>query len=215
MGTILGSLLFTIIVGLILAKMLTSVRFVFCDFEWIIHFITVNEVKLFNNKITAILQKAQFFFLALAGTGTFAYFLGWVTNNLSFIIGSHLRYVLTYVGVTSLISFSICYIHGPILNPRALHVLQWLLQGLSLVLVYQSVAYEPYGMTICAMAFLSGLIEFLCDSREWVNAMIRNFKTLKMFKTILLNVDWRSSAFSAFSAFSVFSVFSLPSKCKS
>lgn len=134
MGTILGSLLFTIIVGLIFAKMLTN--------------------------------KVQFFFLTLAGTGTFAYFLGWVTNNLSFVIGSHLRYVLIYIGVTSLISFSICYIHGPILNPRALHVLQWLLQGLSLTLVYQSVAYEPYGMTLCAVAFLSGLIDFLCDNRE-------------------------------------------------
>ena len=111
----------------------------------------------------------QFFFLALAGTGTFAYFLGWIANNLSVIFGAHLRYFLTYVGVTSLISFSICYIHGPILNPRALHVLQWLLQGLSLAIIYLSVAYEPYGVTLCAIAFVSGLISFLCDNKDWMN----------------------------------------------
>jgi len=72
----------------------------------------------------------------IAGSSVTVWILQSIWHNLSLFVGSYRDYVIAYIGVSAVISFAICYYHGPVTEPRLLDLIKWALQAVGLLLVY-------------------------------------------------------------------------------
>jgi len=73
----------------------------------------------------------------LGSSATFAaYRLLW--EHLQTVLSAHVDYLAMYVGTAGTISFAVAYYFGPPSNPRALNLIQWLIQGIALFITFMS-----------------------------------------------------------------------------
>ncbi|XP_055071651.2 nuclear envelope integral membrane protein 2 [Misgurnus anguillicaudatus] len=82
-------------------------------------------------------------FLVLLGAGSGLSYMGIqrVLNNWDDIISEHWMELLAYVLISGLVSFAICYKHGPITNKRTLILMTWCMQVVGIVLLYHGLTY--------------------------------------------------------------------------
>ncbi|XP_023025083.2 nuclear envelope integral membrane protein [Leptinotarsa decemlineata] len=66
------------------------------------------------------------------------YVLQLLWENLQSIFTSYKLYLVWYIVATSLVSFAVCYIWGPVKNPRTLNLVRWSLQIAGLSCVFNS-----------------------------------------------------------------------------
>jgi len=71
-----------------------------------------------------------------AGSSVTLWILRSVWNNLSLLVDSHKELVFTYIGVSAVISFAVCYYRGPVTEPRLLDLIKWAVQAVGLLLIY-------------------------------------------------------------------------------
>nr|XP_046218498.1 nuclear envelope integral membrane protein 2 isoform X2 [Oncorhynchus gorbuscha] len=82
-------------------------------------------------------------FITLFGAGSGLSYLGYQTlfNHWEDITTLYWKHALGYLVVTGLISWAVCYKHGPISSERTLSLLTWGLQCLAMGLMYYGVTY--------------------------------------------------------------------------
>jgi len=71
-----------------------------------------------------------------AGSSVTLWILRSVWNNLSLLVDSHKELVFTYIGISAVISFAVCYYRGPVTEPRLLDLIKWAVQAVGLLLIY-------------------------------------------------------------------------------
>ena len=89
----------------------------------------------------------------LAGGYSIAgYVVHWtVSQGIEFVL-KHWLYLLVYVAVAGLASFAVLYRMGPA-NPRTIHLIQWFLQLIGLILVFISF-YQLTSVAVSAVIML-------------------------------------------------------------
>ncbi|XP_005188595.2 nuclear envelope integral membrane protein [Musca domestica] len=70
------------------------------------------------------------------------YVIQMLWENLQVIIVTYRTYVFWYILITGVVSFFFCYRWGPPTNKRSKNIIKWLLQLMSLLLIYLSSYYE-------------------------------------------------------------------------
>lgn len=70
------------------------------------------------------------------------YVIQMLWDNLQLIVLTYRTYVFWYICITGIVSFFFCYRWGPPTNKRSKNIIKWLLQLMSLVLIYLSSRYE-------------------------------------------------------------------------
>lgn len=63
-------------------------------------------------------------------------------ENIQVIILTYRSYVFWYISITGIVSFLFCYRLGPPTNKRSKNIIKWLLQLMSLIMIYFSSRYE-------------------------------------------------------------------------
>ena len=86
--------------------------------------------------------KSLIYLLFIFSTSASLYLLNYVSNSVSQPVTDtfieNWQFVCGYIVFVGLVSFAIMYRYGPIENERTLKLIKWLLQGIGLVLVYNS-----------------------------------------------------------------------------
>ena len=82
------------------------------------------------------------------------------------------HYILGYCILMGIISFAIVYRYGPVTDPRTLNLIQWFLQGIGLVLVYNSSQIREVSIA---------LIIILVTIYNFPRAMLTNQRTRNLW----------------------------------
>ncbi|XP_020281666.1 nuclear envelope integral membrane protein 1 [Pseudomyrmex gracilis] len=75
-------------------------------------------------------------------------------ENAQLIVVQYREWVMWYILITSLISFMICYRFGPVTNARTKKIIQWFLQLIGLLLVYNSSHFYEASISCCILLVL-------------------------------------------------------------
>ena len=120
------------------------------------------------------LQKLRYlgYLLLLLGSSTSI----WMISSLTHVLGDPMtttfldywHYILGYCVLMGIISFAIVYRYGPVTDPRTLNLIQWLLQAIGLVLVYNSTQIREISIA---------LIIILVTVYNFPRAMLNNQRT--------------------------------------
>ncbi|XP_026288668.1 nuclear envelope integral membrane protein [Frankliniella occidentalis] len=89
----------------------------------------------------------------VGGSFVYIYIWRWIWENLRFILVEYRQYVLSYFGITGLISFVICYRYGPITDKRSKNLIKWSLQIMSVVMVLLSSQFQEATIAIVLLLF--------------------------------------------------------------
>ncbi|KAK3928827.1 Nuclear envelope integral membrane protein 1 [Frankliniella fusca] len=89
----------------------------------------------------------------LGGSAVGIYLWRMIWENLRFILVEYRQFVLSYFGITGLISFVICYRYGPVTDKRSKNLIKWSLQILSLVMVFLSSQFQEATIAIVLLLF--------------------------------------------------------------
>ncbi|XP_016072174.1 PREDICTED: nuclear envelope integral membrane protein 2 isoform X2 [Miniopterus natalensis] len=76
-------------------------------------------------------------------------------ENLKWLWYENRIYVLGYVLVVGLLSFAVCYKHGPLVDERSTRLLMWTLQLLSLCLIYSGATVPQFAYAVMGLILLS------------------------------------------------------------
>ncbi|XP_013105268.2 nuclear envelope integral membrane protein [Stomoxys calcitrans] len=87
-------------------------------------------------------RKTMMYGVLIGGWTIGLYVIQMLWENLQVIIVTYRTYVFWYILVTGIVSFFFCYRWGPPTNKRSKNIVKWLLQLMSLVLIYLSSHYE-------------------------------------------------------------------------
>lgn len=82
------------------------------------------------------------------------YVIKMLWNNLQMIMLTYRNYVCWYIVITGMISFLFCYRWGPPKNRRSKDIIKWLLQLISLALIYCSSNFKEAITAIIAMTVI-------------------------------------------------------------
>eukprot|EP00058_Branchiostoma_floridae_P000230 XP_002585718.1 hypothetical protein BRAFLDRAFT_111390 [Branchiostoma floridae] len=92
--------------------------------------------------------------LLAAGWSTALYLIQHMYLNLQSLLQGYLPYILGYLAVAALISFAVCYRHGPVTNERSLDLIKWGIQLIGLTFVYNGTQLPAASLTIILLAVL-------------------------------------------------------------
>lgn len=87
-------------------------------------------------------------------------------------IFTHWKWILGYVAATGFISFGVCYKYGPITDQKNLNILQWVIQGLGLLLMYQGTQIPQ--LSVAIVIFI--LTSYNLPSGLYSNRLTRYFR---------------------------------------
>ncbi|XP_071156928.1 nuclear envelope integral membrane protein 1-like isoform X2 [Mytilus edulis] len=76
------------------------------------------------------------------------YFWQLFATSFSSTIMSYWKWILGYIAVTGFLSFGACYKYGPITDKKSLNILQWLIQALGLLMIYQGTQIPKISVAI-------------------------------------------------------------------
>ncbi|XP_042301913.1 nuclear envelope integral membrane protein 2 isoform X1 [Sceloporus undulatus] len=79
--------------------------------------------------------------------------LKWLWHNSS-------HYILGYILIVGLVSFAICYKHGPLSTEQSRNLLMWTLQLLGLILVYFGIAIPHMAYVVMAVMLCSKILRY-------------------------------------------------------
>jgi NEMP family len=102
----------------------------------------------------------------VGGSSIVLFILRSLWENCYAILRQYHYYVVGYLVASSIISFGVCYRFGPLTDTRSLHLLQWALQAIGLILIFVSSEYKE--------AVVGIIIVLLCVHnfpRSWINQL--------------------------------------------
>lgn len=97
------------------------------------------------------LRKVGYVLIAAASSTSLWFwttFMNQIFDPVANSLAQYWQYVLGYIIITGLISFCACYRYGPVTDPRSLNLIQWFIQVLGLILVYQGTQIPELSVAI-------------------------------------------------------------------
>ncbi|KAK6644430.1 hypothetical protein RUM43_000697 [Polyplax serrata] len=83
-------------------------------------------------------KKPTVYAVFVGGWAVAVYLFHLLWENIKIVATIYYRHALTYVVVTGLVSFILCYRFGPITDPRSKNLIKWTMQTASLILIFYS-----------------------------------------------------------------------------
>ncbi|CAG2185853.1 Nuclear envelope integral membrane protein 1 [Mytilus edulis] len=105
------------------------------------------------------------------------YFWQLFATSFSTTIMSYWKWILGYIAVTGFLSFGACYKYGPITDKKSLNILQWLIQALGLLMIYQGTQIPKISVAIIMVL----LTMYNLPKGLYSNKLTRYFR-YKLFK---------------------------------
>ncbi|XP_041654503.1 nuclear envelope integral membrane protein 1 isoform X3 [Cheilinus undulatus] len=105
-------------------------------------------------------KKSPFYVLIVGGWSFSLYAIQLAFRNLNIILQQHWHLALAYVAVVGFISFSVCYLYGPLVDEKRINILSWVLQIFGLLLVYLGNQIQQLAFAIIIAAFISKNLEY-------------------------------------------------------
>ncbi|XP_076093424.1 nuclear envelope integral membrane protein 1a-like isoform X1 [Mytilus galloprovincialis] len=105
------------------------------------------------------------------------YFWQLFATSFSSTIMSYWKWILGYIAVTGFLSFGACYKYGPITDKKSLNILQWLIQTLGLLMIYQGTQIPKISVAIIMVI----LTMYNLPKGLYSNKLTRYFR-YKLFK---------------------------------
>ncbi|ELU07958.1 hypothetical protein CAPTEDRAFT_178472 [Capitella teleta] len=120
-------------------------------------------------------QKTGAYTILLAGWSIAIYLLHHILENVQTVLENYYVYVASYFCVAGLVSWAVCYYKGPPSNPRALNLIQWLIQAIGLVLIYSGTQIPEVSVTIIIIVVLNNLLSGRFSVSENMISRIKSF----------------------------------------
>lgn len=97
-----------------------------------------------------ISKHSTFGLLMTAGCAFSLYIISYIKENMNWLWHENKNYIMGYFLLTGIISFAVCYKHGPLTNPRSVNLMTWTLEFIGCLLIYFGVAITPiaYGIIV-------------------------------------------------------------------
>ncbi|KAJ1187010.1 hypothetical protein NDU88_003789 [Pleurodeles waltl] len=134
-----------------------------------------------------ISKLSTFGLLMTAGSAFSIYIISYIKENMNWLWHENKNYVLGYFLVAGLISFAICYKHGPLTNQRSLNLWTWMLEIIGCVLIYFSVAITTIAYLILVVLVPSKgfcyLVRLLCSLGRKIRGFLPFNKPVVRFLT--------------------------------
>jgi hypothetical protein len=88
----------------------------------------------------------------------FVFAYKWLFDNFKNMAESFQLYIAAYLTFMAVISAIYCYYKGPITNPRALNIIEWLLKSLGIFLVYSGTSYKEISISLILAFTVANLV---------------------------------------------------------
>ncbi|XP_075154261.1 nuclear envelope integral membrane protein-like isoform X2 [Haematobia irritans] len=99
-------------------------------------------------------RRAMMYGVLIGGWTVGIYVIRMLWDNLQMIMMTYRNYVCWYIIITGLISFLLCYRWGPPKNRRSKNIIKWLLQLMSLALIYFSSNFKEAIVSVCILTII-------------------------------------------------------------
>lgn len=94
-------------------------------------------------------RKSGMWVSIIMGWSFSVYIFHMLWTNLYDVLLQYRSFVLAYFGISAIISFAICYRYGPPSSERTHDLMQWLVQGVALAVVYYSSDVQEVTLAMC------------------------------------------------------------------
>ncbi|NXT78456.1 NEMP1 protein, partial [Zapornia atra] len=122
-------------------------------------------------------KKNPVYFLLVGGWSFSLYLLQLIFKNLREICKSYWQYLLGYLLLVGLVSFSVCYRYGPLENERSINLLSWALQLLGLLLMYSGIQIHPIALALVVVAICTKTLDY---PLQWAFAAYRKLQSARL-----------------------------------
>uniref|UniRef100_H2YX63 Nuclear envelope integral membrane protein 1 n=1 Tax=Ciona savignyi TaxID=51511 RepID=H2YX63_CIOSA len=120
----------------------------------------------------------------IGGWSVCAWLFAKMQNNLLEIVKEHYYFALGYVLIAGFASFAVCYKRGPVSDPRSQHIIQWMIQLVSLLLVYNGSQLPKVSITIMSSMLVTEACKVIVVQNIYFN-IIRMLKKISFFQRII------------------------------
>nr|CAB3264295.1 nuclear envelope integral membrane protein 1-like [Phallusia mammillata] len=135
--------------------------------------------------LSRLLPKKQAMYTVLFGGWTICVWgLSLIWKNLTSILLEHYYIVAAYLFVAGFFSFAICYWRGPVADPRTHDIVQWSIQIVSILLIYNGTQKPTVSLSIILAVVMNKVIENH-NSGEKLFAFLRILKQNFIFRKLL------------------------------
>ncbi|XP_016301145.1 nuclear envelope integral membrane protein 2-like [Sinocyclocheilus anshuiensis] len=116
-------------------------------------------------------------FLVLLGAGSGLSYMGIqrVINEWDDIVTEHWMELLVYVLISGLVSFAVCYKHGPITNKHTLNFMTWGMQVVSMVLLYYGITIPPAYYVLIMLLLCWKILPLAWSLLMWICSLFYSF----------------------------------------
>ncbi|CAK8682920.1 unnamed protein product [Clavelina lepadiformis] len=131
-------------------------------------------------------KKPAAYSILLGGWSLCAWIISKIYANLVEIMIDYYHYVFAYVLISGLVSFAICYRFGTITDHRTQSIIQWSIQLLSLLLIYNGTQIPQVSLSImCALLMSRSLLSLQSMRTKRPSSFLKNLKKIRPFSWIL------------------------------
>ncbi|XP_007104495.2 nuclear envelope integral membrane protein 2 isoform X4 [Physeter macrocephalus] len=111
--------------------------------------------------VKKFIPKYSTFWALMVGCWFASVYVVWqLMEDLKWLWCENRIYILGYVLIVGCLSFTVCYKHGPLLEERSVTLLAWMLQLLSLLLVYAGVAIPQFASAATLLILSSKILHY-------------------------------------------------------
>ncbi|XP_033612194.1 nuclear envelope integral membrane protein 2 isoform X2 [Fukomys damarensis] len=89
------------------------------------------------------------------------------------------KYILGYVLVVGILSFAVCYKHGPLVDARSRALLMWTVRLLSLVLIYAGSGVPQFAYTVMLLLLCSPSLHYPLRALSYLKRRVEQWFTLQ------------------------------------
>ncbi|XP_069471774.1 nuclear envelope integral membrane protein 2 [Ambystoma mexicanum] len=107
-----------------------------------------------------ISKYSTFVLLTTASFASSLYIFNYLMENMVWLWHENKSYLLGYFLTTGLLSFAVCYQHGPLTNPQSIDILTWTLQIIGCLLIYLGVAITPVAHGLVVTLIISKILYY-------------------------------------------------------
>ncbi|XP_074856787.1 nuclear envelope integral membrane protein 2 isoform X2 [Carettochelys insculpta] len=123
------------------------------------------------------------------------YFIYCLKGEMKWLWSEYRNYLLGYLLTVGIISFLVCYKHGPLTNERSITLLTWTLQLIAFILIYFGVSIPQVAYAIITILFCSKGACYPLGMVCFVGRKIKNlFKSKKRVFRFLTEEEYREQA---------------------
>ncbi|XP_006864133.1 PREDICTED: transmembrane protein 194B [Chrysochloris asiatica] len=123
------------------------------------------------------------------------YILSQLMEDLKWLWSESRIYVLGYIFIVGFSSFAVCYKHGPLVDERSKNLLTWVLQLLSLLLIYSGTSVPQFAYTVMILICCSSRLHYLVKAFHYVSWKMKSwFTSEKLVVKFLTDEEYREQA---------------------